>query len=286
MAGAFTGVADDASAVYWNPAGLAAGAYFSGVADFNAIGTASDSAAHDDSSGTLVAFATPPLGLSYYRTRLDRLGSAAPAGPPGRTASLILHHVGATVVQSVWGGLAAGATVQLVHGAASGSGASTRFNMDAGLMESGSFGRFGVVVHNMFQPTFGAGSAASAGSVRLDRQVRVGGSVNLSDSAVIAADADLTRSNATGIERRGAAVGLEQHLSPKATIRGGVQWSTVRLRGFEASPGLLGADLGLAPEGSFGGTYAVYGRTSLEGQATLGSKNGDRGWGIGLTMVF
>ena len=29
MGGAFVGVADDASAVYWNPAGLAGGAYFS-----------------------------------------------------------------------------------------------------------------------------------------------------------------------------------------------------------------------------------------------------------------
>ena len=32
MGGAFVGVADDASAVYWNPAGLAGGAYFSLVA--------------------------------------------------------------------------------------------------------------------------------------------------------------------------------------------------------------------------------------------------------------
>ena len=33
MAGAFVGVADDASAAYWNPAGLAAGSYFSLVLD-------------------------------------------------------------------------------------------------------------------------------------------------------------------------------------------------------------------------------------------------------------
>ena len=29
MGGAFVGVADDATAIYWNPAGLAAGSYFS-----------------------------------------------------------------------------------------------------------------------------------------------------------------------------------------------------------------------------------------------------------------
>ena len=33
MGGAFVGVADDASAIYWNPAGLAAGSYFSLVVD-------------------------------------------------------------------------------------------------------------------------------------------------------------------------------------------------------------------------------------------------------------
>ena len=35
MGGAFVGVADDASAVFWNPAGLAGGSYFSLVLDGN-----------------------------------------------------------------------------------------------------------------------------------------------------------------------------------------------------------------------------------------------------------
>lgn len=282
MAGAFTGVADDASAVYWNPAGLATGAYFSAVVDLNSLKTAPDSPVSHDSSGTLAAFATPPLGLSYYRTRLDRVAVAAPTRSDA-PATLILHHVGATLVQSIWGGLAAGATVQVVRGVAD-STASTRFNMDAGLMESGSIGRIGLTVHNIFQPTFGTG--ASLESVRLDRQVRAGGSVDLSDTTVVAADADLTKSDLTGIERRAAAVGVEQHLNAKATIRGGVQWSTLRLREGGAVPGQPGPDLGLAPEASFGGSYAVYGRSSLDAQATVGSRNGDRGWGIGLTMIF
>src|SRR5712664_3063013 len=34
MAGAFTAVADDATAGWWNPAGLAGGAYFNGVLEF------------------------------------------------------------------------------------------------------------------------------------------------------------------------------------------------------------------------------------------------------------
>src|SRR5690242_11957337 len=68
MAGAFVGVADDASAVYWNPAGLARGAYFSLVID----GNNADSAPATQSnairtSGWLVALTTPALGISYYR---------------------------------------------------------------------------------------------------------------------------------------------------------------------------------------------------------------------------
>src|SRR5829696_3888840 len=59
MGGAFTAVADDASAVFWNPAGLATGAFFSLLVDRNAL---------DTRSATLIAVGTPPLGLSYYRT--------------------------------------------------------------------------------------------------------------------------------------------------------------------------------------------------------------------------
>jgi long-subunit fatty acid transport protein len=55
MSGAFTAVADDASAVYWNPAGLATGSFFSLVLDHNT---------RDEGSATMLALGTPPLGLS------------------------------------------------------------------------------------------------------------------------------------------------------------------------------------------------------------------------------
>src|SRR4051812_12026337 len=59
MGGAFTAVADDGSAAYWNPAGFASGSFFSLVVDGNVL---------DRRSGALVALGTPPLGISYYRT--------------------------------------------------------------------------------------------------------------------------------------------------------------------------------------------------------------------------
>ena len=101
LSGAFTAVADDASAVFWNPAGLATGGFFSLVLDH---------ASRDDGSATLLALGTPPLGLSYYRT------ATGPAGE-GRN-SLVTNNAGATVVQSLADRLTVGATVRVVHGEA------------------------------------------------------------------------------------------------------------------------------------------------------------------------
>jgi hypothetical protein len=68
MGGAFVGVADDASAVYWNPAGLAGGAYFSLVIDGNNAEAIPDGLANASArSGWLLALSTPALGLSYTR---------------------------------------------------------------------------------------------------------------------------------------------------------------------------------------------------------------------------
>src|SRR5689334_13056114 len=83
MGGAFTAVADDASAVFWNPAGLGSGSFFSLVIDRNV---------HDDDSATLIALGTPPLGVSYYRTAIADL--------PGGRNSLVAHHAGVTVLHT------------------------------------------------------------------------------------------------------------------------------------------------------------------------------------------
>lgn len=75
MGGAF--VADDASAVYWNPAGLATGAFLSLVADTNRSETRlnrseSETAAVDE-SGLLLGFLTSTSGFSYYRLRSNQI---------------------------------------------------------------------------------------------------------------------------------------------------------------------------------------------------------------------
>src|SRR4029079_13973699 len=99
MSGAFTALADDASAVYWNPAGLATAGFFGLVVDRNSS---------DAGSAALIALGTPPLGVSYYRTATAEVSN-------GRN-SLVAHHAGVTLLQSLADRLTVGATLKVVHG--------------------------------------------------------------------------------------------------------------------------------------------------------------------------
>ena len=133
MGGAFVGVADDASAIYWNPAGLAAGAYFSLVVDGGSAEiTPNGSAVGGDDSNFLIGLAMPALGLGYYRLHTRTVGPPAtlepfsPSEPPLLSAApelrvdtLVTHHGGVTLVQSLWQGVAVGTTLKLVRGIAS-----------------------------------------------------------------------------------------------------------------------------------------------------------------------
>src|SRR5687768_4270098 len=116
MAGAFVGMADDASAVYWNPAGLAGGAYFSLVLDGGSSRAVPDSndIAASGRSGWLLALTTPALGLSYYRLQ-STIVRPPPVAPANlfQVDALVSQHVGATLVQSLSDGLAVGTTLKL-----------------------------------------------------------------------------------------------------------------------------------------------------------------------------
>jgi hypothetical protein len=257
MGGAFTAVADDGSAAYWNPAGLATGAFFSVLLDCNTL---------DRQSALLLAIGTPPLGLTYYRTT-----SAEVKGGP---RSFVAHHAGVTVVQSVGGRLAVGATLKAVHGVTSPDGdaiASTKFDAELGVITTGSFARLGLSVHNLLQPEFASRDVV----VRLNRRVRAGLAVNARQNTIVAADIDLTKTQTSRGDWRDVAVGIESHVHRAAWVRGGVR---VNAAG--------GNSTGAAPIATIGGSYAVYGSVLADAQVSLGSSQGDRGWGAGLRFVF
>jgi hypothetical protein len=260
MSGAFTAVADDASAVYWNPAGLATGSFFSLVLDHNA---------RDEGSATMLALGTPPLGLSYYRTATGSRAS-------GRN-SLVAHHAGATVLQSLGEHFTVGGTAKYVHGVVNGGGgsvSSNKFAVDLGVMAKGSLGRIGVSAQNLTEPSFeGRGEA-----VTLERRVRAGIALNVLELTMISADFDLTTAHAGSAgatvpgDFREVALGAETHPMPKLWLRGGTHWNA--------------AGDTAAPMGSLGASYAVYGSTLADAQVTFGSNDGNRGWGVGLRFVF
>jgi hypothetical protein len=250
MGGAFTAVADDGTAAFWNPAGLASGAFVGVTADVNLL---------DTQSAQFAGLVTPPFGINYFReTHSSTVDDAS-----GRNAAVVplaVHHAGATVVQSIGDtGLAVGVTAGLVHG----NGANA-FDADAGLMLAGALGKIGLTVHNLTAPMLG--------DVRLERRWRAGISLNLGPDVTAAADVELTAIPSPAGDWREAATGVEAHVHPRVWVRSGVHWNT--------------AGSAAAPIMSVGSSIELYGSLRADAQASFGSQDGNRGWGVGLSFVY
>ncbi len=296
MGGAFVAVSDDASAVFWNPAGLAAGSYFSLVVDSNRLETADDSAYPHRRSAFSLALAMPALGLSYFNTTVTRASETAAFGhvPDGavRVERLAAHHVGVTLVQSIGRYLAVGATPRLISGSAS-SGVvnradadafdeagdlfpregTTKFDADLGVLLVGPVARAGLSVRNLLEPAFPTPDGAP---IELDRRIRGGVSLLVRQAITVATDFDFTKASTSLGEWRDLAIGAEMHPTGRSWVRGGIHWNTA---GDDRGPGA-------APVGSIGGSFAVYGSVLADGQLSFGSENGDTGWGVGIRFVF
>ena len=265
MAGAFTAVADDASATFWNPAGLASGSFFSLSLDQNSL---------DRQNGGLIGIAIPALGLSYTREKVagtfsDKVpgtfgpGASGAGAPMGRN-TLVAHQAGVTLVQSIGSRLAVGSTLKLVHAAGA-----NRFDADLGIMASGSIGNVGLSVRNLREPAF---TGTGGSPVRLQRRVRAGVALHARDDLTVAADVDFTTADTPLGDWREAAMGLESHPMTRAWLRGGVKWNTTGAR--------------RSPVESVGGSYALSGSVLADVQWSFGSADGDRGWGAGLRFVY
>lgn len=262
MAGAFVGVADDATAVYWNPAGLATGTFVSFVLDYGESETIPSDrvsqAGGERLTGGMVAFSAPPLGLAYYRTGEYAAGprEAAAPGALGREEvrrsvhALTTSNLAVTLLQSLGHYVVVGGTIKLVRGEAAqgftGSiGAEQAVDDAAGLPRTGSTTwdvdlaamvavehfRVGGVVRHLATPAFTVGSVETK-VVELERQARVGGAWGSGwpgmSRVVLAVDSDvLSRTTMRG-ERRDVAVGIETWwLGQRLGVRGGMRGSTV-----------------------------------------------------------
>ena len=301
MGGAFVAVADDASATYWNPAGLALGNVFTAVLDRKVDRVDEKTSADPSSRGTglLLTLGMPVLGLTYYQlqsrsvTPLDLTAAPVANGrQPGsglvQLDRLVTHHTGVTLVQSLFQGVSVGTTLKAVHGTVSsivvsdgdrealldqadnlpGNG-ETKFDADLGVMAGSGKVKLGLTVRNLTEPSFAA--SGSQDSMRLRRQFRGGVAVSFIDGWAAASDFDLTENGPAADPVRSLAFGVEGHVIPKAFVRSGFRLSTTG----KARPSIAA-----------GGSYKVWSAILVDGQATWGGENADRGWGIAARFVY
>jgi hypothetical protein len=298
--GAFVAVADDATAVYWNPAGLATGPFFSLVVDHGQLETGASEEARIDGPmagngtnagaaryvSTVVAGASLPVGVSYYR--LESFESGASLGDGRRPLrALVTDHVGVTLVQSVGSVLTIAATPRYVRGSAGHGQAdpggtdpldaaerlprrgASAFDIDVGALAVFGKTRVGLVVRNVVAPDF---ETPDGTEVEVPRQVRAGGAFMPSDRLVLALDVDLTRTPSLAGDRRIVAGGAEAWWGRRRIgLRGGFRANTVG----EARPA-----------GSLGGSVGVFRGFWVDAQVTRGGDRADPGWSLAGRVGF
>jgi hypothetical protein len=262
MAGAFVAVADDATAAYWNPAGLPSGDLISLVMERSHVSLAPAGVGDARALRTgAVLIGTPPLAAGYYR-----LGST--------------HVVPVTVVQSIGEHFDVGGAVKAVWGEGIDGRTHARVDADLGVMVRTQAWRVGLVLRNLAEPSFGPEVIAFGGNrYRLERHARVGVAVFPREGLTLAVDADLTSldpsdSGSTGgayTRRRAIALGAEQKVSPRVVVRGGVRAQTVD---------------GARPSASGGASISIRPSIWADVQATGGGDRADRSWTVGLRFAY
>jgi hypothetical protein len=253
MGGAFVAVADDPSAPFWNPAGLATGAPASAAIDLTRFQSG-------NRRSVLAGVATWPLGLTYVR-QVGRFS--------GSTFSSSTFQF--TVLHTVIDHLNVGANVKLMRGTIDDGGAksSTEFDMDLGAMASFDKARVGLTLKNLLRPEFT--NVAGIATV-VPRQFRAGAAVMPRDGLTLALDLDLDTVGLWDGPRRGIAVGGESRVSSRLTARGGVRWN-------------LEDDL-KRPAYSAGASYRLSASASLDAHYTYSDNHRERAFGVALRAGY
>jgi hypothetical protein len=301
MGGAFVAVADDASATWWNPAGLIL-SYFSIVTEHSEIeepdgGPVDGPAWRAKTGGFAVGF--PALGVSYYRLRVSQIAPEAPTAPPTpdrqdlgvagpRLFTRVTNQFGATVGQSLGNHLVLASTFKVVRaGEAESVGESldvaddldvpldSSADLDIGVLVLFGPARFGGSIKHLWEPT--VGEVDGAPGFVLARQARVGASWMHGQSGApihltVAADADVTRTPTIFGDARHVATGTEVALPQlHLTVRGGLSWNTVGNMSRSASTGV-----------SIGLSHGFY----FDAARTFGTDRSRKGWAAGFRLTL
>ena len=263
MAGAFTAVADDATAGWWNPAGLAGGALFNGLVEYGRP----EKSQPESVRGFAAAY--PALGLTYYRLPLSQIRVATSTGlpPTSRQEGSVLSLYGVTVGQSLGDHLVLGTTLKLLHAD------TTNVSLDVGAMASFGPARFGLTVRDLAEPGFGSGD----GAFMLERHIRAGAALSsgrrgVVGTATVAVDVDLTTTRGVDGDERIIAAGAEAWTSTRTFgVRGGLSKNTV-------GDGARGQSGGLS--------ILVRTGTYVDAYLSGGNDEARHGWGFALRVTF
>ena len=294
MAGAFVAVADDATAAYWNPAGLPTGAFLSLVLDHASGETfpeGPDSPVASDSAGTFVGLSTNRFAASYYRLHVNEIARTSHAAGPADAAredqvgatmssSMITHNVALTGAQLVASGLSVGTTVRYVRasygvgqeGQMLGRSGQNEVDVDLGIKAGGERLQAGFVARNLLKPTL---KGPHGGRLQLARLVRAGLAYRPFERLVVAGDIDLNRLHSDSGDRRHVALGAEQWLAD--WLGGAGRGARIDL---EAHTGARRA------VGAFGLSVSPMPGVYLDGHVTRGSDGRKRDWSVAGRVGF
>ena len=244
MAGAFVAVADDSTAVYWNPAGLVSGQPVGGNFEWGQFQFGNRDATPNpgpfEGRSTLWSLGSWPVGLSmgkFQQTVLVPDISGTPSAFNTRTS-----YLGVTVLQTLvenvvigstlkWvrgrtdRALAVGGTVEeaLDHGSDLEGDKDDDFDLDLGLMANLNPLRIGLTVRNMLEPKFGH---VAENEITLKRRARLGVAYVAPAGLTLAMDFDLDTADLENGPSRIIAFGGEARLGPRMAVRSGLRWST------------------------------------------------------------
>ncbi len=302
LAGAFVAVADDATAAYWNPAGLPTGPVFSLLFDHTFTETLVDRSRVNSlgtvRTGTIIGMSTNTTALSYYRLVIDQVEGHQLGGVTGLDAteegesrqrilrSLVTHNLALTRATFLGSGFSVGSTVRYVRSSLGVNlvgpnvtatralhqaiGRETHshnhYDLDVGLKAGGSKFQVGLVARNIRNPSL---SVPGESVFRLGRQVRTGLVFRPVGGFLLTADVDLSPVSAFRGDRRNMAVGAEKQFGAWLAVRGGAR---VRLDNVQTNPATVVA---------FGFSMALTTGLFVDGQWTRGRDGTENGWSAG-----
>lgn len=263
MGGAFTGVADDSTAFYWNPAGIAFGTFLSAGVYYGRDESDRDGRAFEDRAGGLsLRYTFMGVALTQFRQSDD-------------DRELDTFDVAVSVLQSLpVDNLVVAGNIHYLNGTTSVSGVETgsgSWDVDLGVMYEPTLDvRIGVMLSHLREARFDVDDDDDP--LTIARHARAGVSFRLPQSFVVAFDVDLSTQGSTSDTWREVSLGAEKGLfGERAFVRGGVRAE-------------LGSALGSRPAFSVGLGARLW-KVELEAAYLGSSENRDEAYWVGLTLA-